>query len=98
MLDSLKFKHKIVICGNHEINFDKNMGEDGRLYFNNMNKQTPYVHNGLPQFRTPEMAKEKLRKHCIYLEHEFIEIEGIRIFGSPHTRHYHDTAFHYEPD
>ena len=42
-LDKLRFKHKIVICGNHEINFDKNMDNDGYKYFNDMNKQVPVV-------------------------------------------------------
>jgi len=32
-----------VICGNHEINFDKNMDSDGYKYFNDMNKQVPVV-------------------------------------------------------
>lgn len=43
MLDRLKFRHKIVVCGNHEINLDKNMDSAARLYFNNMNKQIPTV-------------------------------------------------------
>jgi len=46
-LDKLRFKHKIVVCGNHEINFDKNLDIATKLYFNNMVKQNPVVHCGL---------------------------------------------------
>jgi hypothetical protein len=37
----------------------------------------------------------ELKKRCIYLEHEFIEISGIKIFGSPYTLDYCHSAFQY---
>jgi hypothetical protein len=36
-----------------------------------------------------------LKKHCIYLEHELIEIEGVRIFGSPYSPYFVGNAFQY---
>lgn len=37
----------------------------------------------------------ELKKHCIYLEHQFINIEGVKIFASPFTPYYCGSAFQY---
>lgn len=37
-----------------------------------------------------------LKKRCYYLEHEAIEIEGVKIFGSPFTTMYCGSAFQYQ--
>ena len=39
-----------------------------------------------------------MKEHCTYLEHESVEVEGIKIFGSPHTPEFFDWAFMYKPD
>jgi hypothetical protein len=36
-----------------------------------------------------------LKKRCIYLEHEMVEIEGVRIFGSPYSPYFVGNAFQY---
>jgi len=38
-----------------------------------------------------------LSRHCTYLQHESITIEGIKIFGSPYTLKHSDSAFQYIP-
>ena len=43
-----------------------------------------------------EIVKE-LKKRCIYLEHEAVEIEGVRIFGSPYSPYFVGNAFQYMP-
>lgn len=44
---------------------------------------------------------EELKKRCVYLEHESIEIEGLKIFASPYTPEYceksNSRAFQYKP-
>ncbi|NHI93984.1 MAG: metallophosphoesterase [Candidatus Lokiarchaeota archaeon] len=42
--------------------------------------------------KNPKLAKSLL-KNCIYLENTSIEIEGIKIYGSPHTPWFYDWAF-----
>ena len=39
---------------------------------------------------------DEIKKRAIYLEHEFVEIEGLRIFGSPYTTYYCGSAFQIE--
>lgn len=38
---------------------------------------------------------EKLKKVCIYLQHEAVEIEGIKIFGSPYQPLFFNWGFQY---
>jgi len=40
---------------------------------------------------------EKLQKHSIYLDHSLVEIEGLKIFGSPYSKKYGKSAFQYGP-
>jgi Icc-related predicted phosphoesterase len=44
-----------------------------------------------------EKGRAMLKKVCTYLEHEFVEVEGIKIFGSPYTPEFYDWAFMYKP-
>lgn len=41
LLDRLKFRHKIVICGNHEIDFDTNLTPKKHI---ELNEKLPKVH------------------------------------------------------
>ena len=41
---------------------------------------------------------KELCKSSIYLQHEFIEVEGIKIFGSPYTPWFYDWAFNVTED
>lgn len=61
-----RFKHIIVICGNHDF-----LGEEN-----------------------PEIMRLLCKdKGLIYLDHEAIEIEGFKIFGSAYTPEFFDWAF-----
>ncbi|CAK4710698.1 hypothetical protein LEN26_019728 [Aphanomyces euteiches] len=69
-LDSLPHKHKIVIAGNHDASLDAAWyNKDGRKRHK--------------EYQDPTISKQMLTSVCTYLENEAVEIEGIRIFGSP---------------
>lgn len=42
-----------------------------------------------------EVEIAKLKKVCTYLHHEMVEIEGIKIFGSPYQPLYYNWGFQY---
>lgn len=63
-LGEQNFKHKVVICGNHDFCFEQE------------NKKS-----------------RKIMTNCTYLQDEFIEIEGLKIYGSPQTPWFHNWAF-----
>lgn len=65
MFESLDFKHKIFIAGNHD-SILQNLGKS--------------------------IIQENL-DHCIYLQDDMIEIEGIKIYGTPWTPQFMDWAF-----
>ncbi len=44
---------------------------------------------------TREQILLEIKKRAIYLEHEAIEIEGVKIFGSPYTPYFVGNAFQY---
>lgn len=46
----------------------------------------------------PQLGKEKIKNiltNAIYLEHEYLELEGLKIFGSPYTPEFFNWAFMY---
>lgn len=50
-----------------------------------------------------QMGRDELRrelaKRCIYLEHEGVEVEGVRVFGSPYSQFYSKLgSFQYKAD
>lgn len=81
-LKEQKFKHKIIIAGNHEITFDE---ENRETLFNNFN----FNNN---EFKSSKEIKQIL-ENCIYLENSGVELFGYNIWGSPNTPSYHDWAF-----
>ena len=66
-----KYKHIIVIAGNHELTFDDLSGE----FFGLIRKKADLGRGS--------KLKDMLKKHCFYLEDEEIEVMGFRIYGSP---------------
>ena len=68
---SHKYKHIIVIAGNHELTFDNLSG----AFFGLIRKKA--------DFDRGSKFKDILKKHCFYLEDEEIEVMGFRIYGSP---------------
>jgi len=70
-LDTLPHQYKIVIAGNHEATFDPE-------HMKTKDDTKLYDQNYTS-------LKPKLKEHCIYLENEYVCIEGVTIYGSPHT-------------
>ena len=72
-LDSVraKYKHIVVIAGNHELSFDDMEGVCFGLFRKKSNCN-----------RGSDL-KAMLKKYCIYLEDEETELMGFRIYGSP---------------
>jgi predicted phosphodiesterase len=84
-IKSLPFKHKIVIAGNHDVCLDQKSYPELRKKFTIDDADA-------------DKARTKLKAVCIYLEHEYTEVEGIRIFGSPYTPAFSNWAFMYRAD
>jgi Icc-related predicted phosphoesterase len=75
-----KFKHKVVIAGNHDIGMDaKSYDKIGDMW-----KQDPL---GASRNNDPADVRALLaeRKGITYLENQDVVIEGVKIFGSPVT-------------
>lgn len=76
-LGELPYKHKVVIAGNHDLCFDKDFKGN---------------HVAGREVVDPEKARAILT-NCIYLEDSMVEIEGIKIWGSPWQPEFCDWAF-----
>lgn len=63
-LGTLPHRHKVVICGNHDLTFE----------------------------RDPDEAQRRIT-NAIYLQDAAVEIEGLKIWGSPWQPRFHDWAF-----
>jgi len=85
-LQKLSFKHKIVIAGNHDLVLDREYYELG---WKNYHKEKE---------GSPDEALAKLKEQCTYLEEEIVEVEGLRIFGSPRSLEFMGWAFPIFPD
>lgn len=83
-LDALPYKHKIVIAGNHDFIYDVDN-------YPTKHKPKRHPHEKLDA----KVELEKLKQHCIYLEHEAVEVEGIKIFGSPYQPLFYNWGFQY---
>ena len=66
-----KYKHIVLIAGNHELSFDDKKG----VFFGLFRKKADTGRGAL--------LKEMLKKHCIYLEDEEINLMGFKIYGTP---------------
>jgi len=79
-LDSLPFKHKIVIAGNHDVSLQDNWYS--HHYWRYHKKQLD-----------SQRIKKNLMSHCTYLEDNEVTVNGIRIYGTPWFPAYQDWAF-----
>lgn len=66
-----KYKHIVLIAGNHELSFDDKKG----VCFGLFRKKADTGRGA--------SLKEMLKKHCIYLEDEEINLMGFKIYGTP---------------
>lgn len=82
---NLPFKHKILISGNHDFFFDYD--------------RRPHTEIGLQRHGLPKYSKKIVDDvllnypNVIYLNNSGVEIDGIKIWGSPITPWFHDWAF-----
>ena len=79
-LQSLPHKYKIVIAGNHDLSFETATFDQTFSRF------------GRGKLEDHRQAKQSL-SGCTYLEDSGIEIEGVKIWGSPWTPWFFDWAF-----
>lgn len=82
---SLNFKYKIFIAGNHDFFFDYNWKAQtlvGKERHNHIIASQQEINEILNQY-----------PNIIYLNDSGIEIEGLKIFGSPVQPWFHDWAF-----
>jgi Icc-related predicted phosphoesterase len=88
-LSSLPHKHKVFIAGNHDFFFDSS--------YKAYTPQGKSRHSSR-KFGTKEEIEKILSEHpdLIYLNDSFIEVAGMKIWGSPITPWFHDWAFNRE--
>ena len=85
-----KFKHIVVIAGNHELSFDENTWNKGGVLMSLVklfNFRSPFA-----QYLTP-VESRKLLTNCTYIQDETIELYGIKIYGSPWQPSHFSLAF-----
>jgi len=76
-----KFKHVIVICGNHELSFDPDGCDAGFIRLDEETRKIDHRH-----------LKEKLT-NCTYIEDASINVMGFNIYGSPWQPEFHKWAY-----
>lgn len=88
-LGNLPHTHKIVIAGNHDLTLDENEG----WYDQNYTRWGPKLNqaDAIACLKTAGRASDN--RKFIYLEDESVEVEGLKIYGSPYSAEFHDWAF-----
>jgi len=72
-LGTLPHTHKIVIAGNRDISFDPSIVGPNNIYWDKL--------------KHAELNKVKsFLTNCTYLEDTSVTIEGLKIYGTPHTK------------
>mmetsp|Transcript_28662 Transcript_28662/g.31831 ORF Transcript_28662/g.31831 Transcript_28662/m.31831 type:complete len:327 (-) Transcript_28662:39-1019(-) len=79
-LDGLPVKHKIVISGNHDVTLNTEWYAKHYWRYH----KTPY---------DAKAIKEKLQKHCTYLQDSKVTIEGLNFYGTPWVKLCNDWVF-----
>ena len=80
----LDAKYKVMIAGNHDLTFDVENYEKHR-------KPIPELLEG----HTPQEIKDIIisEKRITYLENEYIELMGLKIYGSPYSLYFCNWGF-----
>ena len=86
-----KFKHIVVIAGNHEITFDQTWDNGGQGI-----SKFPIFFGAKPKKMLNFMQSGELLTNCTYIEEESIELYGIKIYGSPWQPEFCDLGFNAE--
>lgn len=100
-LADLPHKHKLVICGNHELSFDPTLIES--KFGNSSNHGSKHgIHAMIPclgHIRENMEAAVKTKNvrqyltNCTYLEDSGVELYGLKFWGTPHQPEFHRWAF-----
>jgi Icc-related predicted phosphoesterase len=77
------YTHKIFIAGNHDLTFDREiLYRDKAAYFDVHANWTDEVAEGKPDW-LQSLLDIELNPNVFYLENNFIEVDQIKIWGSP---------------
>jgi len=77
------YTHKIFIAGNHDLTFDREiLYRDKAAYFDVHTNWTDEVAEGKPDW-LQNLLDIELNPNVFYLENNFIEVDQIKIWGSP---------------
>jgi Icc-related predicted phosphoesterase len=77
------YTHKIFIAGNHDLTFDREvLYRDKAAYFDVHANWTDEVAEGKPDW-LQRLLDIELNPNVFYLENNFIEVDQIKIWGSP---------------
>jgi len=77
------YTHKIFIAGNHDLTFDREvLYRDKAAYFDVHTNWTDEVAEGKPDW-LKDILDIELNPNVFYLENNFIEVDQIKIWGSP---------------
>ncbi|GJQ84226.1 hypothetical protein Trydic_g2894 [Trypoxylus dichotomus] len=90
-LGTLPHKHKIVICGNHELSFDPKFVNMFKKRFESSCRHTGALTGSDTYGDGEDELKEAVNtpnnkqylSNCIYLEDSLVELYGIKIYGTP---------------
>ena len=81
--DKQDYGHKVFIAGNHDMSFDREiLLRDKLAYFEGKTEYDTECAEGKPAW-LEELLGIHLRPNVFYLENNFIEIDQIKIWGSP---------------
>ncbi|KAI0983101.1 hypothetical protein GJ496_009403 [Pomphorhynchus laevis] len=89
-LGKLPYKHKVVIAGNHELLLDDEHANHLSRRFN----KTRRWKSDLIKYNVNK--GEELLTNCVYLKDQDVNIDGIKIYGSPWVPDLNDWAFYCE--
>lgn len=100
-LGDLPHKHKLVICGNHELSFDpalvESMSENTRSQGSKHGFSNSIPCLGHKREHIEAAVKtQNIRQYltnCTYLEDSGIELYGLKFWGTPHQPEFHRWAF-----
>ena len=87
---AVKYKHVVVIPGNHELSFDEATWNQGGLMMSLIHIY--FQHSPFKQRLNPSESKELL-KNCTLLIDKSVVIMGVKIYGSPWQPRHFNMAF-----
>lgn len=83
---NLPVKYKVCTAGNHDKSFDPKFWYDGAKDSDRYKKRIAKAEEWLP----PIIDALKAKEGCFFLNHELVEIDGFKIFGSPWSVSFHE--------